>query len=48
MWGTRDSDWWLSLAVILAIGVGLGWVLFIGVPMLWAWTKPFIHAITGS
>lgn len=47
MWGTSDSDWWWLMAVVLVLGMGLGWVVFDGIPMLWHVVKPLIHAITG-
>lgn len=47
MWGIHDSDWWSLLAILVSLGVALGWVLFVGVPMVWQMVKPLIHAITG-
>lgn len=47
MWSTRDSDCWWQMGLVLAAGMGLGWFLFEGVPMLWDWAKRLIYAVTG-
>lgn len=42
----NDSDWWAFIAILIAIGIAIGWVLFVGFPMAWEVLKPFIHGIT--
>jgi hypothetical protein len=32
---------------MIILGVLIGFVLFVGVPWLWNFIKPFIHSITG-
>jgi hypothetical protein len=36
-----------SMVLCVAAGFALCLLLFFGVPWLWAWLKPFIHAWTG-
>lgn len=47
MWSMSDSDFAGLLAILVSLGVAIGWVLFVGVPWLWLIVKPLIHAITG-
>lgn len=47
MWSMSEGDFWWALVVVLGVGMALGWVVFDGIPMLWALVKPLLHAITG-
>jgi len=35
-----------ALTIFLIIGIGIGFILFVGLPWLWALLKPFIHMVT--
>ncbi len=41
-----ESDFWWFIATIGAIGFVFGGVVFIGIPKLWEFLKPFIHLWT--
>lgn len=44
--GYFDFDLGAFILVILVMGVFLGITLTLGLPILWEWIKPFIHAIS--
>jgi len=45
--GEIDFGFGRIFALLLVMGVAFGWLLFEGLPMLWALVKPWIHVITG-
>lgn len=46
MYGTLGEGWTGCLVIVacalIAVGAFLAWLM----PILWAWVKPFIHAVT--
>ena len=36
-----------GLILMLIVGVAIGAFLFWLLPLLWAWVKPWLHALTG-
>ncbi len=36
-----------AIAALVVVGIFIGFVLFVGVPLLWGFLKPWIHSITG-
>lgn len=48
MWASGMQDTFIGcLAVVLAAGVAIGAFLVWVIPILWAWIKPWLHAVTG-
>lgn len=41
-----ERDFMQFMIVLVLLGVGIGALLFLGVPSLWEWVKPLIHAAT--
>ena len=41
-----ELDFMQFMIVLVLLGVGIGALLFLGVPALWEWVKPLIHAAT--
>ncbi len=41
-----ERDFVQFMIVLVLLGVGIGAVLFLGLPALWEWVKPLIHAAT--
>ena len=41
-----EHDFVRFMIVLVLLGIGIGAVLFLGVPALWEWVKPLIHAAT--
>ena len=45
--GFGAPDFAKAYLTVLAIGAGGGALAVWGVPKLWSWVKPLIHALTG-
>jgi len=41
-----DRDWLGYCCVLVLFGVLIGGILFVGVPWLWGFAKPLLHAAT--
>lgn len=41
-----ESDMKGFMGVLVVFGVLIGFALFVGVPWLWSWLRPFIHGWT--
>ena len=41
-----EHDFVQFMLVLVLLGIGISAVLFLGVPALWEWVKPLIHAAT--
>ena len=41
-----ERDFVQFMIVLVLLGVGIGAVLFLGLPALWEWVKPLIHSAT--
>lgn len=41
-----ERDFMQFMIVLVLLGVGIGALLFLGVPALWEWVKPLINAAT--
>ncbi len=40
-----EQDWWRFCAVLVLIGVGIGFLVFDGLPWLWRVAKPFLRVL---
>lgn len=47
MYGNFDGLFTGLIVICLLAGVAIGAFLFWLLPLLWAWVKPWIHAVTG-
>lgn len=41
-----EQDFINFMIGLVLLGIGIGAILFLGVPALWEWIKPLIHAAT--
>mgnify|MGYP003403536894 CR=1 FL=1 len=49
MWGIDFTDYFVTLFIVaVLIGAALSACLIFGIPIVWEWLRPIIHAATGA